>query len=152
MAGTEVAVPEHHMLVPWTGELVDTRDEAACVMALDGLREHEQLIREAKRALTDAVVERSRVLGTKTLALPGGLKAEIRGGPVTVYDPEQIEEGLRALGMPEDRIREIVVETVSYQVSAAQAKRARGANPEYAQVIDQHTRTEERALYVGLKR
>lgn len=140
------------LAVPGTGEIVNLDDESQCVAALAGLRDFESMIKEAKSALTNAIIERSRVLGSKTLHLDSGLKAEIRGGEETVYDAEEIEEGLRALGMPEDRIREIVIETVSYKVAAIEAKRAASANEEYGKVIDSAKMTIEKPQYVSISK
>jgi hypothetical protein len=139
------------LVVPGTGELVDLDDEVACVNALSAIGDFEQLIREAKRELTAAVVARSKLLGVKTFKLPDGRKASLTAGAETVYDAEAVEEGLRAAGMPEDRIREIVQETVTYRVRAVEAKRAAAANPEYARVVDEAKRVEPKTVYVNIK-
>lgn len=140
------------LAIPGTGQLVSLEDEVECAQALQALRDFEQQVREAKSALTAAIVDRSRILGTKTISLPDGYKVEIRGGPETKYDAAEIEENLRALGMPEQRIREIIVEEVSYKVSAREAKRAATANEEYAAVIEGAKVTEEKPHYVVIKR
>lgn len=140
------------LVVPFTGEVVNLEDEASCTQALVAIRQFEQQIREAKSALTQAIAERARILGTQTLHLPNGQKAEVRGGPTISYDAEQIETELRALGMPEERIREIVVEEVSYKVSAREAKRAAAANEEYAAVIESAKTVEEKPIYISISR
>ena len=139
------------LAIPGTGELVDLSDEVSCAQALMAVRDFERNIREAKAALTAAIVERSRVLGTKTIHLSDGRKAEIRGGSETTYDAHEIEEGLRALGMPEDRIREIIIEEISYKVSAREAQRAGAANEDYKSVIENAKRIEEKSHYVVIK-
>ena len=140
------------LAIPGTGELVNLEDETQCVTALASLRDFEQMIREAKSVLTNAIVERSRVLGTKTIELADGSKAEVRGGSETTYDAEAIESGLRALGMPEERIREIVVEQVSYKISAREAKKAAAANSDYATVIEDFRFVEEKPEYVVISK
>lgn len=140
------------LVVPGVGEVVDLSDEIACVEALVAVRNFESQIREAKAMLTAAIVERARVMGTQTLTLPNGSKASLRGGTETVYDATEIEENLRALGCPEERIREIVVEEISYKVSAREAKRAGAANSEYKAVIEGATETIEKPVYVSVSR
>lgn len=140
------------MALPHSGEVVDLTDAAACANALDELRRMEAQIGEAKRALSSAIVDASKILGTKSIKLDGGRTATITGGPVPHYDAEAIERDLRVLGMPENRIREIVKEEVTYTVRAVEAKRAAGANPEYAKVIEQATSTVERPYSVGIRR
>jgi hypothetical protein len=54
--------------------------------------------------------------------------------------------------MPEERIREIVVETITYAVAAVKAKQAAGANPAYEAVIEAHKRVEEKKPYVTISR
>lgn len=139
------------LAIPGTGALVDLSNELECAHALRDLRDFEQQVREAKAALTNAIVDRSRILGTKTIHLSDGRKAEIRGGSETRYDANEIEEGLRSLGMPEERIREIVVEEVSYKVSAREAQRAAAANEDYGKIIENAKETEEKPHYVVIK-
>lgn len=140
------------LVVPGTGELVDLDDEIACVQALIAVRNFEQQFREVKAALTAAIVERAKVLGTQTLTLPDGSKASLKGGSEISYDAEELMEQLRQLGMPEKRISEIVVEEVSYKVSAREAKRAAAANPEYEAVIESAKTTTEKPIYITVQR
>ena len=122
------------------------------MQALAAIRSFESQIKEAKGILTQAIVDRSRVLGTKTIYLPDGSKAEVKGGPAAEYDTQEIEENLRALGMPEERIREIVVEEVSYKLSVREANRAAGANEDYAAVIANAKKMEEKPFYISISR
>ena len=144
-------MPEE-LVVPGTGELVDLSNEIDCIHALAAVRDWELQLREAKAALTSAIIERARLLGTQTINLPDGRKAEVRGGSETVYDAQEIEANLRALGMPEERIREIVVEEISYKVSAREAKRAASANPEYESVIENAKQVVEKQAYISISR
>jgi hypothetical protein len=150
---SELEVREHEELaLPHSGELVDLSDEVACALALDEVRHIQAHLHHAVRALSDALASRAAVLGTKSIPITGGRVAAISGGTTKTYDAEQIERGLRSLGMPEERIREIVVEEVRYSVKANEAKRAAGANPAYAEVIDAATTEVEKAVSVSIRK
>jgi len=142
--------PAGDLVVPVIGTVVDLGNTADCARALQDIRDLEWRLRETKAALVDAIVQHSKEEGSKTIHFEGG-KVEVRGDSETVYDAEEIEQGLRAAGMPEHRIREIVVEQVSYKVAALEAKRAAGANPEYAKVIEAHKRVVEKTPSVSVK-
>lgn len=151
--GEEVEVREREELaLPHSGELVDLSDEVAVGVALDEVRRMQAHLQHAVRALSDALAARAAVLGTKSIRLSGGRVAAIQGGTTKVYDAQEIERGLRALGMPEDRIREIVVEQVTYTVRAVEAKRAAGANPAYADVIEAASSEIERPVSVTIRK
>jgi hypothetical protein len=139
------------MVLPASGELIPLDNPPQIAQALEYLRDLEYQIRRAKEALTDALVEHSQLIGSKTITLKDGHTATIKGGTETIYDPEAIIDGLRQAGCPEDRIMEIITETVTYKVRAVEAKRAAAANPDYKQVIDQHTRIEQRRPSVEIK-
>jgi hypothetical protein len=140
------------LVLPHTGELVDLNDELACGVALDELRRVQAQIGHAVRAVSEALAARAAVLGTKTIPLSGGRQATIGGGTKKVYDAQEIEKGLRALGMPEDRIRDIVVETVTWTVKAVEAKRAAAANPAYADVIESAVTEVETPVSVSIRK
>ena len=140
------------LVVPVTGEIVDLSNETQCAQALAALRDAESQIREIKAVLTAAIVERAKLLGTQTLTLENGMKAVLKGGTETIYDATEIERQLRVLGMPEERIREIVIEEVSYKVSAKEAKRAAAANDEYAAVVNSAKQTIEKPHYISIQR
>lgn len=135
-------VPGMDLVVPGIGEVVPLDDPKQVAFAIDAVRDLEWKLRAVKTELTRALVHASEVAGSKTLHLEG-VKVTIKSGPETVYDAEQIEIGLRDAGMPEERIRQIVKETVSYKVDANQAKQAAGANPAYAAVIEANKQTRE---------
>jgi hypothetical protein len=137
------------LMVPGIGQVVALDNPKEVALALDGVRDLERQLRLVKTELTSALVYASQQAGAKTLHLEG-VKVEIKGGTQTVYEAELIEQGLREAGMPEARIREIVKETVSYVVSAVQAKQAAAANPAYAAVIEAHKRVEEKATSVSI--
>lgn len=139
------------LVVPGLGAVVNLDDPQQVTLALDDVRDLERELRNVKAELTRAIVHAASVRGTKTLHLEN-CTAIVKGGEAIIYDAEAIEEGLRAAGMPEDRIREIVVETVSYRVAANEAKRAAAANPAYAEVIEANRRVEETATTVTISR
>lgn len=139
------------LVVPGLGEIVDLSNPVQVAFALDGVRDLERNLREIKSELTAVIVQHAQVQGTKTLHLDG-IDATIKSGTKTEYDAEAIEQGLRAAGMPEERIREIVKENVSYTVDAVKAKQAAGANPAYADVIYTNRQVIEAPPYVTIKR
>lgn len=137
------------LIVPGLGQLVLLSDIPEVARTLDHVRELERQLREIKTELTSAIVAASQREGTKTLHMEG-LTATIKSGTDVHYDAEAIEEELRAAGMPEERIREIVVETITYKVNAVKAKQAAGANPAYGEVIERHRREVEKPPYVTI--
>jgi hypothetical protein len=129
--GTEMVV------VPHTGELVNLNDPTECAVALDELRTLETKIKDIKSVLVDAITQYAEQAGAgKTLNLPGGVRAVLKNDKQVLWDAQQLEEDLRAAGMSEERIREIVVEEVSYKVVANEAKKAASVNSEYAKAVD----------------
>lgn len=126
--GTDLVLP--------SGELVALDDTAACVRALDELRDLESRIKELKGVLTDAIKAESTHWGGKTLTLPGGIQATIKNDNKVYWDAQLLESKLREAGMPEERIRQIVVEEVSWSVQAVEAKKAAAANPDYAACVE----------------
>jgi hypothetical protein len=147
---TEEGQSRNELVVPGIGQIVNLDDPPEVAGALGKVRELESMLRSVKSELTAALVYASQRLGTKTLHLEN-CDVTIKSGSSTVYDPIEIEAGLRAAGMPEERIREIVKETVSYSVDAVKAKQAAGANPLYAAVIAKHSQTEEKQPYATIK-
>lgn len=140
------------IVLPHSGELIDPHDPRQCIVALDDLRAMERHIGEAKRALSEAIAAEARRQGTKSISIAGGRRAEIRGGPEKAYDAEALERDLRAAGMPEERLREIVTETVTYSVVAREAKRAAAANEDYARIVERNTTEIVRPTTVTIRR
>lgn len=123
-------------MLPASGVLVSLDDASQCAQALGDLRDLESKIKEAKAIVTDALVREAERQGTRTLTLEDGTTATVKAGERTLYDAQAIEDGLRAAGAPEELIREVVVENISYEVSGTRAKRAARANPAYAKIIE----------------
>lgn len=144
--------PSQELVLPTTGEIIDLTDAPACVNALDSIRDYESRIRELKAVLTRAIIEEATRLGVRSIELENGDRAEISPATETVYDAQALEAGLREAGMPEERIRDIIEETVSYKVSANEVKKAAKANPMYGAVAEA-TRTEhQKTQYVTIRR
>jgi hypothetical protein len=139
------------LVVPGIGTVVDLTSVESCAIALDDIRDFERQYRYIKQELTEALVKASETEGTKTLHFPGGT-ATVKTGEEWVYDSEEIELGLRAAGMPEHRIREIVKETVVYKVDAVRAKAAQSANPAYDLVIGDNKKLELKSPSVSISR
>lgn len=144
-------IPGMELMVPGVGEIVALDDPQQVAMAIDAIRDLQQQLYGVTAELTRALIHASQVAGTKTLHLEG-VKVTVKTGERIVYDPEAIEAGLREAGMPEDRIREVVKETVTYAVAGVKAKQAAGANPVYAEIIEAHKRVEEKPPSVTISR
>lgn len=138
--------------IPGTGELVDLSDTPACVAALDALRNYESLIREAKATLSRAVIEEATRQGVRSLELPNGDRAEISPASEIVWDAELLEERLRDAGMPEERISQIVEQTVTLKVKTGEAKKAAAANPEYASAVEEARSEQPKTQYITIKK
>lgn len=147
---SNVSEPSTELVVAGVGELVDLTDAAQCVTALAAIRDLEQQLRDAKAALTDAIVSEAMRLGTKTLELPSGMKAVVSGGTETIWDVEVLERLLDA-GLPRERFDELVTVEVTTKVNAREADRI-SANPDYAEIVERAKTVVDRPRYVTLKR
>lgn len=143
--------PSQELVVPGLGTVVDLTDVREASLALDDVRDLERMLRYVKQELVEAIVAESRKQGTKTLHLEGAT-VTVKTGEEWVYDAEEVEQGLRAAGMPEERIREIVKETVSYKVDAVKAKQAASANALYAEVVEAHKELQQKPPSVSISR
>lgn len=137
------------LVIPTTGEVVEWEDVNSLARALDWVRGVESELRSAKTSLQQAIAEQARIQGTKTLPLEDGRKAVVSGGTRVIWDAQALYSGLVALGMPQDRILEIV--QLEYKVSANEAKRAAAANPAYAVLIETCRTEEPAAVSVSLR-
>jgi len=137
LASLELAIAEQpNLVVPLTGELVDLRDPNGVADALSHVRELKQQLDGARGVLEQVLRLEAVRQGTKTLHLERQT-AVISGGEIIEYDGPRLIELLEQAGMPDSRISEIVETIVSYKVNAAKAKQAAGANPAYAQAVEQ---------------
>lgn len=130
---------------PVTGELVDTRsltDVCAAVQRADELTE---LLAEFRSILEGVLLTESEREGAKTLHVGGvasdvGIRPDwtvvIRGGPSSHWDAQDLAEALRAAGMPDARVDELVAPVVDYRVNRSKLKQAASANEAYAAAIE----------------
>jgi hypothetical protein len=103
--------------------------------ALQDVREVKRQLDEL-RALLEGVLRLEALRqGTKTLHL-GPLDAVISGGERSEFDAELLTERLRDAGLPEERIAEAVVQTVSYKVDQRVLRQLAAANPAYRTAVD----------------
>ena len=150
MTEVEVVEGEHStaLVLPGSGCSLTSRTRTEIAVAIRDVQKFKAQVAEADRRLREALAERASVLGTKTLYVDGVGKFELKGGQEVHYDAHAIEEGLRELGCPEEVIREVVVETITYKVDGRRAKSAAAANPEYEQ-CDRSSQNRDRTASDG---
>ena len=148
---TELEPIVRQLAVPLIGELVDLDQPNQVAQALEAVREATKALDYARRILTEELVDEARRQGTKTLHL-SKLDVEITGGTRTEYDAHKLQLMLRSLGMPEHRISEVVVETVTYKVHGTRIKSVASANPDYADAINACRTVVEIPWRVSVKR
>ncbi len=139
----EIALPD--------GQLLNLSDIPAVARTYDDLQRLKAMIREAEGTLKEVLIKHSGDLGQKTFSVEGA-KVEVKGGNETRYDAQGLKRAFKEAGMPEDRIKEIVRETIEYKVAAVEAKRAARANEKYAEIIEQHSTVEKKTPSVSVKR
>lgn len=129
-------------IVPITGEIVDLDDPVEVARALASVEEIAAKAAEAKRVLNAALVRYAdEVALARTFEIPGVGKYEKTGGPKTEYlRPDALKRELLDLGVPPERVAEIVVETVDRKVSGVEANKAARANPAVAEVLARYRR------------
>lgn len=157
MKGSEVSdieVRESEVLtIPGTGVVVNMNEPREVAIALQDIRGLESRFREIKRVLSDALVQHWAHVGDrKTFTVGGGRKVVISGGPEKIYDAEAIRDELLAAGMPDERVSQIVVETVTYTVRAVEAAAAAKANEIYAEIIERNTMKVDKPYDVAVRR
>lgn len=135
----ELAVVEEETtsteLVLPTGQIINLDDPASCAEALTVVREIESHMKEVKAAIVDRLAEEAKRRGENVFELPDGQRVAVKRNYDVEWDHVGLEADLRAAGMPEERIREIIQEEVSYSVKAVEANKAAKANPEYAKAV-----------------
>lgn len=136
------------LVYPITGEVVASDDPAGCVRLLGEIRTLEQQLKSLKAELTRALEEEFSRQGRKTIEV-NGTKAELRGGSGVVWDIEVLDE-LRTLGLPEERMDELMQAEITYKVNANVAKQIAAANADYADVIERAKQRVPRPTYVSL--
>lgn len=137
------------LAIPFTGEVVDLDDAPAVARALHSVREHKQMVEEARSILEGALVAESTRVGTKTLRF-GTLTASVGPDSELQWDMTEIVKLLEA-GLPQERYDELVTEIIEYKVNAAVAKQIEGANPAYAEIIARARRRAPKKQYVRVE-
>jgi len=131
--------PAAEIMLPLTGELVSLAEPVQVCRALDQVRELKRQLDHVRAVLEDALRLESERQGTKTLHL-GELTAVVSGGEKVEYDFQELAYELLRLGLPEQRVGELIIQTVTYRVDQRVAKQLAGANPRYADAIERHSR------------
>jgi hypothetical protein len=147
----EIAHREENSLVTPTGQIIDLANTAEVALAYGDLQQMKRMIREVEGVLKGTLLAHSASIGKKTFEL-GENKVEIKGGTEKVFDAQGLKRALKEVGCPDERISEIVRETISYKVAAVEARQAAAANPDYAAAVEAHTTIEEKAPTVTVTR
>lgn len=145
----ELDVPVE-ILNPVTGELVPAGDVEVVTDNLLRLRDLRQQLTDAIAAFTDALVAESRRQGTRTLTA-AGTKVQVSAPDAVEWDIEQLVDGLRAAGLPEARLNELVRSTVTYQVDGSVARQLAGASAEYKAAVEAAKRRVPKRQYVTVR-
>jgi hypothetical protein len=151
VTSVELAIQETpEIQLPLTGEIVDLRQPEQVAVALHSVREAKRILDQARQLLEEVLVHHSQKAGTKTLHLDH-VTAEISGGSRTDYDLDTLRNGLTRAGLPQDRLGQLIVETITYRVNASVAKSVEAANPAYAAVIERARITQPAPWRVTIK-
>jgi hypothetical protein len=141
--------PRSELLDVLTGEVLPATPENAHAI-LAHIADMEQTIRTAKAAITDYVIEESVRQGTKTFDIHGS-KLVLEGGPTDVVEGHDLAMLLREAGCPEQRIKDVVTEEVTYKVNRRVLAQLIAANPDYRTAAELTTTTVERPWRVRAK-
>lgn len=141
----------NELVIPLTGELVPLDDPGRTAHALEHVRQLKRRLDEARVVLEEALRYESERQGTRTLHL-GDVDAVVSGGEKVEYDELELARELRAAGLPESRLAELIVETVSYRVDARVARSVAASNPHYAAALSRCRRVVPAPWRVAIKR
>lgn len=130
----EVTPMSTDLVIPFTGEVVSLEDPAQCAKVFGEIKELEYKLRELKGYLSRALMEASRLQGTKTLHYPG-VDVKISTPNDLSWDYEILLE-LQDAGLPEERFNELVMTEITYKVQGNVAKQLSASNPVYAEIIE----------------
>jgi len=153
MTSTDITV-----INPATGELLTLNAATSDLGAyLADIREHEQLIREAKQLVTGELLARMDRDGLWTVHTEGGLT--LKGGspaPVVEYDELALRESLLELAdqgvITVEAVDRAVEPVVSYKVRAVGVRALAKLGGRVADVIGSHARVVEKRRYVTVER
>jgi hypothetical protein len=139
------------IVVPLTGEYVELDEPAEVAKALDSVRRLKRDLDEIRATLEDALRVASERAGSRTLHLDD-MTVVVSGGDKVEYDVVELAMRLRAAGLPERRLSELVVETVTYRVDQRVARSVAASNPTYAAMLERCRRTVPAPWRVAIKR
>jgi hypothetical protein len=148
--GQELEPVAAEFVVPFSGEVIALADTPKVARALLEVRQLKERLDEARRQLEEVLRLASEQAGTRTLHL-GDVDVVVSGGEKVVYDELELARRLRAAGLPEERLSELIVETVTYKVDARVAKSVAASNPKYAEAIEASRRTVPAPVRVSIK-
>jgi len=137
-------------VVPHVGAVVNLHEPAEVARALGDVRDLKRQLDDVRALLEGVLMLEAQRLGTKTLHLDG-MDAVVSGGPRAEYDAELLMSRLRACGLPEERVAQAVVQTVTYKPNAAVLRQLAGANQDYRRAIDASRTTVDAPYRVSLK-
>lgn len=136
-------------LNPETGEVLErTADNAGAVLI--AARNMEERLKDIKGEATDWLADEATRIGKKTLH-GDDYTLKLNGGPRDEYDAQVLEDLLRSANCPEERIREVVVEEISYRVDKRVLKQLTGANKDYAAAAELARRVVEKPYYAAVE-
>jgi len=138
------------IVLPLTGQLVNLRQPLQAAQALRDVRDLKRQLDEVRMLLEGVLRLEAARQGTKTLHL-GPVDAIVSGGPSADYDAELLVDGLRAAGLPDDRLADAVTVIVTYKVDQRVLRQLAGANPAYAAAIDSARSTVDKPWRVALR-
>lgn len=138
------------ILNPITGELVPVHDLQRVAESVEILREAKRNLDDVIAAFTEATIEESKRLGTRTLTA-GGIKLVVSSDTEVEWDVTALS-ALRDAGLPEERMNELVKAKVEWKVDALVAKQLAASNPEYKRIIDAAQTRVPAKQYVSIKR
>jgi hypothetical protein len=151
MSGHELEPLTTSIVIPFTGEHVELGKPARVAAALETVRRLKRDLDEARVVLEDALRFESERVGSRTLHL-GELTAVVSGGERVEYDALELGHQLRRAGLPEERLGELIVETVSYRVDQRVARSVAASNPRYAAALERCRQVVPAPWRVAIKR
>jgi hypothetical protein len=139
---------EQMLVIPGLGNVIE-RNPREAARALYEVRLLEEKLKEAKRMLTEVIVEESARLGARTLRF-GDIEAQVKGGEKIEWDVSELAN-LLDRGLPQERYNELVKIQVTYKVSASEASRIAASNPQYAEIIERAKIRKPAPYYVSVR-
>jgi hypothetical protein len=124
---------------PISGELVDCSQADLAAVYVENLRQTKAVIDKAIKEASDHLLARMRADGTSKLDL-AHVTATRKVTRKYHTDVDELEAELREAGLSEERLGELIVETVERKVAANVVKSLANNNPAYGAIIEKHRR------------